>query len=86
MEPEQFTVIDLVAADEQWAYAMVDETETEQCPECLIPSNMATCVSVDGTKAIMTGIFEEYALQYLTKDEALALKLTDEWAATEEGV
>ena len=82
----QFTVIDLTAAQAQQALAEADETGETEYPACLIPSNSASCVSVDGTKAIMTGVQEEYAIEYLTKDEALALKLTVEWAATEEEI
>ena len=80
-ETPAYTVIDLVAADEQEAYSMIDEAEC--CPDCkAMPNNPRR--SNDGLLGIATGIFANYAVSYKTQAEAAALMLTDNWKLTEE--
>jgi hypothetical protein len=79
IEKPEFTVIDLVRACEQWAYFL--EFGKGSCPDCLLNPNKATTISSDGKRAIMTGIYSD-ELQYLTQDEAIALKKTAKWKTT----
>lgn len=85
LEKEQpaYTVIDLVAADEQEAYSMVFEDEA--CPDCKSMTNNPLR-SNDGLLGIVTGVGFCYEVETLTKSAALELIQTDNWKSTEESI
>jgi len=83
IESPKYTVIDLVAADEQEAYSMV--FDDEQCPECKsMPNNPRR--SNDGLYGLATGTNFMYEIETLTQAEASALMLTDNWCTPNEAV
>ena len=76
LESPKYSLIDLVAADEQEAYSMINEDE--QCPCCkAMPNNPRR--SNDGLFGLCTGTDFMYTLQLLTQTEASELMLTDNW-------
>ena len=78
----KYTVIDLVAADEQEAYSMV--FDDEQCPDCKsMPNNPRK--ANDGLYGLCTGTNFMYEVETLTQTEASALMLTDNWRG-EDGI
>jgi hypothetical protein len=81
MEQPKYTVIDLVAADEQEAYSMV--LEGEDCPDCkAMPNNPRR--SNDGLLGIVTGTGFMFEVELLTQGEAEALMLADNWVGVNE--
>lgn len=82
IEEIEYTVLDWVSVCEQEAYYMT--IEGEWLPRCKsLPNNPR--VSIDGTEAIATGIFDEgFTKCLLTYPEASALMQTTKWKATEE--
>ncbi len=80
LESPKYSLIDLVAADEQEAYSM--EFEDEQCPCCkAMPNNPRR--SNDGLFGLCTGTNFMYELELLTQTEATARMLTANWASDE---
>ena len=75
-----FTVIDLVAAAEQEAYFIY--LDIGSAPEATVFTNVPSTRSGDNKRAIMTGIYKEHAIKFLTKKEAQKLKRSKAWKST----